>query len=720
LGSTLREGFRKGLLVLVIATALAPSPLGAQLSDRDARCRSRIGKGVQRLSDTFVKESIKCHRSRMLGEVPPATNCNDSQGLPAGAKVARARAVLQKLTLRACAGNLPADNGYLVCAHPCEAIPIVEYADAAACFACLSEKWTGAGLAAAYGTPPVPGINDDVTQCQSTIGKALRAYFKTRMKEQQKCQLGEDLAPAGTDCRTADRKGKVARALERARAQIARCQAAALASLDSCGGDVAAVQACIEAEVDFDADVLFDAIYNPTVPAPTPTATPPPPTATSSVTPTASATDTPAPAATSTPEPTVTHTPEPTATDTPLPTATDTGTPTVTETATDTPTPTLTATNTATPTVTLTHTPTASPTVTPTATPAPTNTVPAFTVNLTAYRPQTEAYGAPFQRLAVPDAQELSPGAGIRINGDDDNNNGIPDRDDATVSGENDLIELTLAVSPAAAPSGYEYALVRSNASLKVWFASSKGGAVLDANDEQVMTIGGGTLTVWVENPNGGSASLELQARAAGGPVLASDTIAFYPFTSVVIALGGEGQSPSDPPSSNHGVFNIAKSLYTLGYDVHMYDEDNVNSSGAGSVYNEVVSAVQRRGIGIVSIFGYSHGGGSTYHLALRLDNNRASIGTFTMPYSAYIDAIENDSDIDLDSERRLPPATAYHVNYYQRSDLFIRGNSVPGADVNVNVNDTPWGGSLNHSGIDDHPNVRSGVLDPLLLLVPR
>ena len=99
---------------------------------------------------------------------------------------------------------------------------------------------------------------------------------------------------------------------------------------------------------------------------------------------------------------------------------------------------------------------------------------------------------------------------------------------------------------------------------------------------------------------------------------------------------------------------------------------------------------------------------------------NRASIGTFTVPYTAYVDAIRNASDIDIASETRRPPTSAYHVNYYERNDFFIKGNSVPGANVDVNVNSTPWGADLDHGGIDDHPNVRDGVLQPLLVFVPR
>ncbi len=61
---------------------------------------------------------------------------------------------------------------------------------------------------------------------------------------------------------------------------------------------------------------------------------------------------------------------------------------------------------------------------------------------------------------------------------------------------------------------------------------------------------------------------------ASTGP----DVLHFYPFNSVVIVLGGEDQVPSDPPNAEHGVFGIATDLYRNGYDVHMYDEDAVDT----------------------------------------------------------------------------------------------------------------------------------------------
>lgn len=723
-----RGGDRSPVLVLTAALILvvfAPITAGA-LSPDAPKCRNRIGVGVRRLADTIVKESLKCQRARLAGQLPAATDCNDPSALPA--KVADARARLATLTLRSCRIGRPLDNGYLVCPDPCGSIAIGDYADVAACMSCLTEDRVGSALAETQGTPPLPS-SSDAASCQRELGGALRGYLITRVKQQQKCQRREDRAAVGVDCQTADPSNKIARALTRAQQKIARCAPTALAMLDSCGADAASVQVCLANEATFDADVLFDAVYNPAPPTPTPspTETPTatlPPTATPTVTATPSITATPTASATITLTPIDTDTPTPTQTETLVPTATETATETHTGTPTETPTATPTAADTATRTATATETLTPTPTFS--ATPTPTFTPPSFNIQMTAYRQQSNVYGSPFQRLAVPDASEVSPGAGIRANGDDDNGNGTPDRDEsATVASENDLVEVTLAVSPATAPAGYEYVLARSNSNIKIWSSSLKNMPLLNANAELVLPFGGGgTLTVWVESPNGGASGLDLRARpAGGGATLASDTVQFYPFTSVIIALGGENQGPGDPPDSNHGMFNIAKTLYTQGYDVHMYDEDDVSSSGAGAPYNEVVSAVQRRGIHLVSIFGYSHGGGSTHDLAERLDINRAAIGVFSMPYSAYVDAIENDSDIDIDSERRRPRATDYHVNYYQRSDFFIKGNSINsggGAEVDVNVNSTPWGGGLDHSPIDDHVNVRSGVLDPLLLRVPR
>jgi len=127
------------------------------------------------------------------------------------------------------------------------------------------------------------------------------------------------------------------------------------------------------------------------------------------------------------------------------------------------------------------------------------------------------------------------------------------------------------------------------------------------------------------------------------------------------------------------------------------------------------VSAVQNRGVTSIALYGFSHGGGSIFDLSERLNANKPSIGAFEIVFTGYIDGIENDSDLDLDAEVRLPIGTLYHVNYYQNSFLFflIWGAPVPGADVNVQI-------SLPHYLVTNPVSVQNGIYEPLVLLVPR
>jgi len=347
-------------------------------------------------------------------------------------------------------------------------------------------------------------------------------------------------------------------------------------------------------------------------------------------------------------------------------------------------------------------------------------------VQLTAYRPQSEAYGAPIQRTVVPEDEELTPGVGVRVNGDDDNGNGNPDAADSSVAGENDLIEVVLVAAPEKPPAGIEYRLRRSDGGVLAWTAPTKQIEIFGAGDSITPAFVGGMLTLWVELPQAGSADLELVAVSLDDQaVIASDEVRLFAFTSVVIALGGESQVPADPPlePNNHGTFQLALELYRLGYDVHMYDEDVVSAGGAGAAFDEVVSAVRDRGVGSVAIFGYSHGGGSTNDLARRLDDNRGTIGAFSIDFTAYVDGIDNDSDIDIGTETELPPSTAYHANYYENPGcgfFALCGGPIVGADFDLDVTTTPWGAGLTHFTVDDAPEVTSGIRDQLLPRVPR
>jgi hypothetical protein len=336
------------------------------------------------------------------------------------------------------------------------------------------------------------------------------------------------------------------------------------------------------------------------------------------------------------------------------------------------------------------------------------------TLDLTAYRPDTK----PFQSVAVPEAKEETPGVGIRLNGDDDNGNNIPDRLEAPpyngVNGENDLIKVQVTKSTFP---GIKYVLKRNNANINVWRNANRSGVLLvgqtNSIDFSVFASGNPIYVEWVTpNVAGTSATLTLEARTTTNDKLVFwDTIKFVPFQSIVIVFGGDDQTPSDPVSEpkNFGMFQTAIDLYREGYDVRMYKEgrlDDVTPTTAANypnpILNDVRNAIQKHGQTNVAIMGYSHGGGQTYNLAHFLNRHRASIGTFTIVFTSYIDAIQKEWN---SAETRLPPGSQFHVNQYQRNtntlqEGYLNGNKVPGAAVEVDQGKMkPW---IRHETIDD------------------
>jgi hypothetical protein len=171
----------------------------------------------------------------------------------------------------------------------------------------------------------------------------------------------------------------------------------------------------------------------------------------------------------------------------------------------------------------------------------------------------------------------------------------------------------------------------------------------------------------------------------------------------------------------------VATSLYASGFDVHMFDEDHVAADGSGSVYDEVVNAVQNRNVQEIAIFGYSHGGGSTYDLADLLDVNRPSIGVFDIVFTSYVDSVSNDSDFDMAQELRRPPSSAYHLNHYQHGvfleDLGLDGGPVPDSNpppTGLDVETTAWGAGATHFEVDDFVQVRDLIEATLLQTTTR
>ncbi|MGD9782246.1 MAG: hypothetical protein AB7V14_08855 [Kiritimatiellia bacterium] len=351
-------------------------------------------------------------------------------------------------------------------------------------------------------------------------------------------------------------------------------------------------------------------------------------------------------------------------------------------------------------------------------------------LNMTAYRPTTEEpmYGHPFQRHEVQDDQEECQGAGIRINGDDDDHDGNPDMDNLPVTGENDLIELRLDASLSSDQSDVEYVLKMNSNNLNVWSTQTKDPeteilACFYESPLNVATLvfGRASMTVWVENPFGGTDNIEFIARnKSDGTILDSDMIHFYPFSSVVVLFLGEFDEPTDPPEG--GISTLALAAYTNGYDAHLYDEPDLGQPNTENIaFDEIHSAVENRGVTAISLIGFSHGGGTVYRISHRMD---ADDITYNLTFTAYIDAITQPL-LNTSAETRRPTNSAFHVNYYQVArlndrPLFLDGApSIPaGAGDEDNVDDPTE--TERHITIDDAQVVQDGILTRLYQQVNR
>ena len=318
------------------------------------------------------------------------------------------------------------------------------------------------------------------------------------------------------------------------------------------------------------------------------------------------------------------------------------------------------------------------------------------TANLTAYRPVTEYINSAAYPISEADEASASLGAGLRVNGDDDNANGVRDFFDQspTTTADNDLIRVDVS------GDGTSFTLTWTG-SLAVWTSDTKTSLIANGASLQP------GQTVWVEytsEVHTVGTSTQLVLTSSDSDSTATDTVVFHSFQSVVAAIAGNTQSPTQFGDPNVGVYTIAGQLYSQGYDVQLYAHGQVQKDGKGAVYNDIVDGVLKRNVNNVAIVGYSWGGGATYDLsnALKKTTTLAPAG-YRLVYTAYIDGIRHSS---LSSETRKPVGTLYHDNIFQRKDLFPRGNTVLGA-VNLNVTKTSWGANLRHVTIDDDPTVQ-------------
>lgn len=294
------------------------------------------------------------------------------------------------------------------------------------------------------------------------------------------------------------------------------------------------------------------------------------------------------------------------------------------------------------------------------------------------------------------------------------------------------MVEMHIGILPETGPGGFPpsgviWVVKRENETLQLWTDWKNNNSLfVDGDLETELPLA--LDEVWIEALQDGASSITFEVRVEEtGAVLASDKLVFSTFESVVVILSGENGLPLGN-AENHGTTPLAFTLSEQGYNVRLHDEEEVFSDGDGLAHAKIIQAIDKRGIEEVAIIGYSHGGGAVHDLANRLSNIESPTEPFTLTLTGYIDAIEQGfgKDFGQDPEVRLPPGTNMHLNVWQPQAtalLFVHGGPVPGATVDINVNEAPpagWGLNHTHGTIDDDAAVRNVFIEGILNNVSR
>ena len=351
--------------------------------------------------------------------------------------------------------------------------------------------------------------------------------------------------------------------------------------------------------------------------------------------------------------------------------------------------------------------------------------------DLSAHRQQTPVFRDYIISPEVEDVEAI----GIRINGDDDDGDGVADGMQRTaVSSEDDLMQLDTVVFSGG--PGVEWVIERSNTHLSVWDGPDRNGPVLETNfghpsngtppnDALIFNdddISRQSTQLWVESPHlpGGLSTISLYARATntGKGRVVADAVSYKPFESITITWMGEFAVPMDPADqyddgNKDGIMEWAINQYHDGYDIYAFDESDLYDlefDSIGPAYAEIKNAINNRGVSEVALTGYSHGGGVAYHMGWHLTSTDAVEVTdldgevYTVPrepapgiekpfeivFTGYIDAVRQDGfwPTSWKAETRLPPGSQYHVNQYQAH--FALPTFWIGGAPTVNQTETP------------------------------
>ncbi len=371
--------------------------------------------------------------------------------------------------------------------------------------------------------------------------------------------------------------------------------------------------------------------------------------------------------------------------------------------------------------------------------------------NLTVYRPQgvydpgdnstpAPIYD-PFPKRPVEEQFEAHSSFGpvIRINSDDDNNNGTLDNNETgtAITRENDLIEVKIDRLP-----GQGNLVLTKGFQLALYFDHDKDTPVPlngSGTATQNLPFVNDTVTVWVEwtSTIHGTANLSLVAPATSTTL---DSVRFHSARSLTVIFGGRGQDPKDTDGdgsigdprrgagNREGIFDLAQFLYDSGWDVLAFDEADYKLLFESAAEREIKNAIDNRFVGRnfntnplggVSLMGYSQGGGVVQNMVER-ELDPVNNFQYTPIFAVYLDAVRHDTAF---AETEWPNTVFYLMNIYQTlpSDLGLGGGEIEFGfgDVfatstleEINVTSDPgWDNTLDHSEIDDNQAVLQHII---------
>ena len=351
----------------------------------------------------------------------------------------------------------------------------------------------------------------------------------------------------------------------------------------------------------------------------------------------------------------------------------------------------------------------------------------------------------PFPRRPVTEERENDPALGpvIRINFDDDNNNGTRDNSESgtAITRENDLIEVKIDRLP-----GQGNLVLTKGPQLALFFDHDKETPVplSGANTTQNLPFVNDSLTVWVEwtATTHGTASLSL-VNPVGPSTL--DTVRFHSARSLTVIFGGRGQNPKDTDGdgsigdprggggNREGIFDLAQFLYDSGWDVLAFDEADYKLFQESTAEREIKNAIDNRFVrrdittnptGGLSLMGYSQGGGVVQNMIE--DELEPLINPQYLPiFGVYLDAVRHDS---IFAETDWPESVFYLLNIYQTRLAQLGGGDINNNEViapatleEINVTTDPgWNATLGHSLIDDNVQVLNRILTRQFNLLSR